>query len=161
MLTLDLYLYTILPRSSNMLELVKPRVFKIIDGSYYNTNDLVDSLYGECMATSWDYSRICFHKNDNSSLMSMLILMVNKFTYPPHLHSWKDESYSVICGEANLIFFDAHTCEPTNAIHMQPSSFFHNDLNSYHTFTPLTDRFAFIESTVGPFTDQNLKFLNI
>ena len=50
--------------------------------------------------------RLCLHTNENKKLMSMLILIRDKYIYPPHKHIWKDEMYTILKGNCIYQEFD-------------------------------------------------------
>ena len=141
-----------------MLILSKPRVFRLSHALKFVSDEDVDELIDACRLNSWDYARICLHE-DNSVLMSMILVMINRFIYPPHRHPWKTESYMVLRGVADLELYDLKSRKLEEVRTMRPGDFFHNDYDGYHTFRPKADEFVFLESTHGPLSNQALEFL--
>ena len=120
--------------------------------------DEISFLENHCFDKELPYARICFHRDTKSSLMSMLVLMLDKHLYPAHRHSWKDESYFIVKGNCNFLEFSS----PGNIVRSQflpEGSFFMNESRTFHTLQPLTSPLAFVEHTVGPFSDNKLEFL--
>lgn len=135
-------------------------------GVYYFSNnaplvdlDSINFLVGECKKHNLLSSRLCLHKNIDSSLMSMLIVVVDKFVYPAHKHTFKDENYTVLKGSAVYEEYDEKGSRILSRKLSEGSSLLNNSKN-FHTIKPLSNILAFIESTTGPFQRGNLEFLN-
>ena len=142
-----------------MLILSKQRVYRLEKPLKCLTKKHIDYLVQECRLNSWPYARICLHESESSLLMSMVLVMVDRFVYPPHRHPWKTESYVVLRGVADLELYDLETKQLDVSLTMRTGDSFHNDYFGYHTFTPKTDVFVFLESTHGPLCDQEIEFL--
>ncbi len=138
---------------------------KIKKGVYYcerefnlADNSAINFLVNVCEKESLNMARLCLHKDQNSKLMMMLIVVLDKYLYPPHKHSWKDESYTIILGECIYIEYNqfgkiiAH-------VKMSKGDSILNSHGNFHTFKPLSPKFIFVENTIGPFTNQPLDFL--
>jgi hypothetical protein len=140
--------------------LAKEKVF------YSTNNDSIDIqaatifLHEQCLANNWDYGRICFHQGECCNLMSMLIVMLNKYVYPAHRHDWKDETYVVASGKAIYQEFSNSVEDVLFECELVPGSIFINNRKNFHRIVPETKIFAFIEHTVGPFTNKQLEYLH-
>ena len=143
----------------NALELVKPKVYRLTNTTI-NTLEIGNLLVNECQLNDWPSARVCLHRDDKSLLMSMLIVVLNKFEYPPHRHNWKDESYTVIAGRGFYHEYNALSKTIDSSYELTESSFYYNSNRGFHTIQPVTDIFLFIEHTTGPFTSQPLEFLS-
>lgn len=141
----------------NSIELVKPKVYRLTNTTI-NTAEIGNLLVNECLLNGWPYARVCLHRDENSILMSMLIVVLNKYIYPPHRHNWKDESYTVVAGTAYFHEFNEISRSIVNTHELREGSFYYNLNKGFHTIQPLTDVFLFIEHTTGPFTTQPLEF---
>ena len=139
---------------------------KINKGVYYadETSPLIDIntinfLQNECKTNNICLSRLCLHKDTNSNLMSMLIVVIDQFIYPVHKHSWKDESYTLIKGKA---IYEEYNDKGIIIIskEMKEGSSLLNNSRNFHLIRPLSEVIAFIESTTGPFRENKLEFLD-
>ncbi len=105
----------------------------------------------------YNLCRICYHDNEESQLMLMLIAVLNKFIYPPHRHQWKDESYHILRGKCVYKqFIDSDTVSAE--FELTTGQTFLNTDRSYHSLYPLTDELVFLETAVGPFMPNQLDF---
>ena len=143
-----------------MYNLLQPRVFGLINRAVVDLPAAVQFLHGQCASRDWNYARICFHADNESTLMSMLIVVVHKFSYPAHRHSWKDESYVIVNGSADYLELDDADESVIFRQHMNEGSFFINNAKRFHCFKPHTDLFAFVEHTTGPFRGQPVEFMD-
>lgn len=121
-------------------------------------HDEISILHNHCSEKELPYARICFHLNSQSSLMSMLVFMLDKHLYPAHRHTWKDESYIIVKGNCNFLEFSS-SGRIVHSQYLPEGSFYMNESRSFHTLQPLTSPLAFVEHTVGPFRDNKLEFL--
>ena len=102
--------------------------------------------------------RLCLHTNENKNLMSMLILIREKYIYPTHKHVWKDEFYTILKGNCIYQEFDnSGKTKLSTTLHKGESLLNHN--KSFHVLKPNTDLFCFIETTTGPFIKDAIEFL--
>ena len=95
-----------------------------------------------------------------SSLMSMLVLMLDNHLYPPHRHDWKDESYTIIKGDCNFLEYSL-SGTVIRSHYLPEGSFYMNESRGFHTLQPLSPIFAFVEHTTGPLLNNELEFLNL
>ena len=102
--------------------------------------------------------RICIHDNEESTLMAMLIMIRNGFTYPAHRHKWKDECYTIIEGLCNYIEY-SESGKILSSHALLPGDTFINKNKNFHALVPSSNKGVFLESTVGPFKAQQLEFL--
>ena len=91
--------------------------------------------------------------------MTMLVLMLDQYIYPPHRHTWKDETYFIVKGNCNFIEYTP-SGDSVRSQFLVEGSFLVNESRSFHTLQPISDLFAFIEHTTGPFLNNKLEFLN-
>tara|TARA_Y100001968_G_scaffold333701_1_gene398487 strand:+ start:2089 stop:2577 length:489 start_codon:yes stop_codon:yes gene_type:complete len=122
-------------------------------------NDIaVDFLIKTGIKENLNILRLCLHESEESKLMTMLIVILNQYLYPPHRHSWKDESYTIIKGEC---IYKEYDCKGKIISHvkMKEGDTLLNCHGKFHTFVPLSDKFIFVENTIGPFSNQPLEFL--
>ncbi len=138
---------------------------KVKKGVYYSKrkfhladNTAINFLVNACEKEGLDMGRICLHENSESKLMTMLIVLLNNYIYPPHRHSWKDESYTIISGNCLYIEYD-QSGRIIDHVNMKEGDSILNCKGNFHSFKPLSPKFVFVENTIGPFTDQPLDFL--
>ena len=124
----------------------------------YVDNALVDKLILETKKDKLKLGRYCMHKDEKSKLMSMVILILEKYVYPPHRHAWKDECYTLIEGRCTYEEYD-ELGNVTYSRELEAGMSLMNSNKTFHTLKPKSDVVCFIESTVGPFTDNNIEFL--
>tara|TARA_B100000700_G_C15050562_1_gene860073 strand:- start:3788 stop:4213 length:426 start_codon:yes stop_codon:yes gene_type:complete len=137
------------------------------EGVYYlNSNiascnkELIKYLYLEAEKDMLNIARCCLHKDEMSALMTMIIIVRNRFIYPPHRHSWKDESYTIIDGSCIYKEYSDKGVEITNTKLVSGDTLLNNN-KRFHTLFPLTNKFSFVETTMGPFQNQKLEYLNV
>ena len=109
-------------------------------------------------------ARICMHKNDNSRLHEMIIIL-SKGTYiRPHKHLNKAESLHVIEGSADIIFFDDNgniLKKVRLGIKNKKLNFYYRLSSSvFHTFKLRSKYFIFHETTEGPFLKSSTVYAN-
>ena len=133
-------------------------------GVYYCTNDKyindasIEFLLEAASEDELPLARLCLHPNHESHLMSMLLVVKNFYTYPPHKHDWKDESYTILRGSCLYEEYNHERAVTCRHFLPEKSSFF-NSRRTFHTLIPQTDVLAFLEHTVGPFSSQKPIFL--
>jgi len=107
-------------------------------------------------------SRICFHLNSNEAIHEMMITF-HKDTYVrPHKHVSKTESYLVIDGEIEIVFFDdggkikkrvpMGNCASGKDFYLKSIS------DEWHTVLIKTDFATILEVTNGPFVANDCLF---
>lgn len=107
-------------------------------------------------------SRLCVHPGDHSLLQEMFIVHQKGVYVRPHSHPNKSESYHVIEGQADAVFFDRHG-HLTAVIPLgDPSSGRHFYCrigeSQFHTLLIRSKYFIFHEATTGPFQRSNTNF---
>lgn len=142
-----------------MYKEIKKGVYYFNETSPYVDINSIQFLKEECKKNNLNMSRLCLHKNSDANLMSMLIVVIDKFVYPVHKHPWKDESYSLIQGEALYEEYDEKGLQILSKKMTVGSSLLNNSKN-FHAIIPLTNVIAFMENTIGPFQENKLKYLS-
>ncbi len=136
-------------------------------GIYYTTDNIrkidaniINLLNKKSLEINLKIVRLCLHSNEQKNLMSMLILVRDKYIYPPHKHSWKDEVYSIIKGNCVYEEFD----DQGNLLISEELSEGQTLLNhnkNFHMIKPLTNLFCFLETTTGPFKENSIEYLDL
>lgn len=107
-------------------------------------------------------SRVCFHQT-NDDMIHEMVITFHKDTYiRPHKHKSKNESYLVIDGEIDLIFFD----EFGNVNDRVLMGDFHSGIFFYlksiseewHTVVVKSEFATILEITNGPFVANDCLF---
>jgi len=119
----------------------------------------IDFLVQTATKEGRNIARICLHKNEQSSLMTMLIVVLGKYIYPPHRHSWKSECYSIIKGSCTLQIYE-ETGIIKKSIGLVAGDVVMNEQSEFHALHPLSDVLVYVETTTGPFRQGGLEYLN-
>jgi len=119
----------------------------------------IDFLVQTATKEGRNIARICLHKNEQSSLMAMLIVVLNRYIYPPHRHSWKSECYSIMKGSCMLQIYE-ETGTIKKSISLTAGDVVMNEQQEFHALHPLSDVLVYVETTTGPFRQDGLEYLN-
>lgn len=138
--------------------LVGPGVLRTKPGCSVVDEQLVEILSEYHYKTERNISRCCIHRSNDSLLMLMIIIVTEKYIYPPHKHEWKDESYTILCGKCEYVEYNAMG-EVTLKRLLAKGDVYMNESKTFHALVPSTDELIFIEHTTGPFTERPLKYL--
>lgn len=111
-----------------------------------------------CKEKELNMCRYCMHKNEQSLLMAMMIVVRNKYVYPPHRHSWKDETYTILEGGCQYIEYDKNGNECKRVL-LTKGDYIFNRNRAFHAIIPTTDMLVFIEHTTGPFDGRENEYL--
>lgn len=107
-------------------------------------------------------SRLCAHKDTDSSLHEMLIVHEKGIYIRPHMHLGKSESFHVIEGEADIIIFseDGAILDLIEMSDYGRGKVFYYRLSDplYHTVIIKSEVVVFHETTNGPFCRENTVF---
>ena len=141
-----------------MFNEIKKGVFYTDQKSPSVGKDAIYFLYEYCKKNNINLARLCLHESVEMELMSMLIVITNFFIYPIHKHSWKDESYTILCGEGIYEEYDMAGTKILEKKLITGDSLFNNS-RRFHMIRPITKKLAFIETTIGPFTDRVIDYL--
>ncbi len=100
-------------------------------------------------------ARICLHQGPKELIHEMLIVLCKDSYVRPHRHARKIESYMVLEGKADLVFFN-DSGEIKAIVKMGDATtaltFFNRVPNNvFHMFVPRSEYFVFKETTNGPF----------
>jgi len=100
-------------------------------------------------------ARICIHESADAAVHEMMIAVCGTSYIHPHRHTHKMESFHVVGGCADVVFFDhAGGIEAVQRIAAPGSSLpFYLSVrnNAWHTVLPRSDVFVIHEVTNGPF----------
>jgi cupin fold WbuC family metalloprotein len=107
-------------------------------------------------------SRLCLHRTHDDPVQQMIIVMCRDVLFRPHRHHAKNESFHMIEGLLDLIFFDDNG-RPEQAIRMGPlgsdAVFSHRlCVSRFHAVLPLSDFVVLHEITTGPWTEGDAEF---
>ena len=103
--------------------------------------------------------RLCMHKNPDEIIHEMIIVL-SKGTYVrPHKHMNKCESFHIIEGKGNVFLFSDEG-EVKNVVQLgnyqsQGSFYCRIPQDTYHNLVTMSDYLVFIETTLGPFRNQD------
>ena len=138
------------------MKMIKPNVY--IAESGYADISIIQDLIRKAELNKSNLTRLCLHANNEAQLMAMIIVVRNKYIYPPHRHLWKDESYTIYEGSCIFKEFDSHGMQ-ISELNLKKGDTYINAGKNFHCLEPLSDILCFAEHTVGPFTGRPLEFL--
>ena len=69
-------------------------------------DNIKEFLIKTCKEKELNICRLCMHEDKKSLLMAMMIVVINKYVYPPHRHTWKDETYTILEGDCDYVEYD-------------------------------------------------------
>lgn len=96
--------------------------------------------------------RLCAHKTPQDRLHEMFIVLARGIYIRPHKHIGKTESFHVIEGAADIIFFDdVGGIEEVLRVDSAGIFYFRNDEPRFHTQIVITEFLVVHEITNGPF----------
>ena len=150
--------YQFMTTHQSDMKLLKPGVFCSSQEMTGDLESFLIMLENYCDSNKISMARICFHRNNSSPLMAMLIVNTNCYTYPAHRHAHKFESYFIIKGKCIFKRFNDEG-ESISEIVLVEGSFLLNESYTYHSLEPLTPVLAFIEHTTGPFIGSSNEYL--
>jgi cupin fold WbuC family metalloprotein len=107
-------------------------------------------------------ARLCLH-HDHSDQVQEMVIAFDRGTYVrPHRHRGKTESFHVIEGELEVVFFDDGG-RVTRRVRMGPRDSGHAFLyrlssSLWHSVVPLSDFVVIHETTTGPFVKGETEF---
>lgn len=107
-------------------------------------------------------SRLCLHRTHDDPVQQMIIVMCKDVLFRPHRHRAKTESFHMIEGMLDLIFFN-DAGHPEQSIRMGPlgsgAMFCHRlSISQFHAVLPLTDFVIMHEITTGPWVQGDAEF---
>jgi cupin fold WbuC family metalloprotein len=107
-------------------------------------------------------TRICTHKQSSDKLHEMLIAIDNRSYIRPHKHLNKSESFHIIQGEVDVVFFhdDGSLSKVIQMGDFASGKTFYYRLADalFHTLLIQTDMVVFHETTNGPFNKGDAVF---
>ena len=107
-------------------------------------------------------ARICLHKNDEEMVQEMIIAFCKDSYIRPHRHIDKSESYHIIEGRIEIIFYNDNGIEIDKVVlsdKMDEHPFLFRVSNSaWHTVVPKSDFVIIHEVTKGPFNKNSSEF---
>ena len=107
-------------------------------------------------------ARLCLHSNPNEPLHEMVIAFCRDTYVRPHRHRAKNESFHIIEGELDVVFFD-DTGRVTRRVAMGPvdsgrTLIYRLGSDQWHTVVVRTDMAVIHETTQGPFDPEENEF---
>ena len=132
------------------------------EGISYISKTEIDTEETKSASLESKRSRICFHQA-NADLIHEMVITFHKNTYiRPHKHLAKSESYMVINGEIDLIFFNDDgkikeripmgSYSSTNPFYLRSIS------AEWHTVLIKSEFATILETTNGPFVNNECVF---
>lgn len=106
--------------------------------------------------------RLCTHQDVSDKVHEMFIVHTRQAYVRPHKHLKRDESFYLIEGEVDVVFFDddGRIRKKVEMGDLASGKTFYYRLNEplYHTLKIKSDVICFFEVTSGPFDPQDTQF---
>jgi len=126
-------------------------------------NNMLSQLKINSRSSAKKRARICVHPSTESPIHEMIITLEKSSYVRPHRHLNKTESYFVISGEIELIYFDEAGAElvryALGACTTESNSFYLRANNNFwHTLVVNSDQATILEITTGPLREEETLF---
>lgn len=141
-----------------MLKKISDEVFYLQENVRVVTEPMLEFIKQQALRNPRQRCRLCLHSTPEDALHEMIIVHTKDVFVPPHVHSAKAESFSIISGKATLYLLNS-SGQPTEAIPLgEPGSgralCAKIPAGQWHTQRFESDVAVFYEVTSGPFTPQ-------
>jgi cupin fold WbuC family metalloprotein len=128
------------------------------------TREQLEHLKQAAMQAPLKRARFCLHHSHDDKIQEMVIAFCRESYVRPHRHIDKSESFHVIEGELEVVFFDDGG-QVTRRIKMGPFGSGHTFLyrlssDLWHTVVPLSEFVIIHETTTGAFVKGETEFPN-
>lgn len=149
-----------------MLEYARYDWKKITEEVFYAEKRLVvvnrqnvEFLKKQALGNQRQRSRLCAHNHTEDITQEMIIILGKGNYVHPHKHLDKSESFHIIEGSADLIFFDEEG-QVTDVVELgdyaSGNMFYYRIAESlYHSVIVTSDIFVFHETTEGPYIQSH------
>ena len=132
-----------------------PAVFVTDEKIVRVTKELIDTLRREAPGSPRKRVRFRAHVRDDDTVQEMIIALARDTYIVPHKHLDKCESFHVIEGEVDVVFFDDRG-EIQDVVSMGDAKagkaiFYRQNEPRFHAVVPQTDVVIFHETANGPF----------
>jgi len=125
-------------------------------------NKELDKLKQLALCNDRQRARLCTHNSPESKLHEMFIVHAKECYVRPHKHVGKDESISILEGEADVVMFDddGEINQVINTTVSNSSKAFYCRIpdSIYHMLIIRTEFLVFYECTQGPFIRDDTVF---
>jgi cupin fold WbuC family metalloprotein len=136
---------------------------------FYNTDEIIEigtprlaELVRAAAAEPLRRSRICLHRSSEDLTQEMIIALMQDSYVPPHKHTGKSESFHVIRGELDIVFFDdagkANRIVSLGTPGGIKPFVYRLSVDLWHSVRVLTEVAVFHETTTGPFVKGHSQF---
>jgi cupin fold WbuC family metalloprotein len=132
-----------------------PAVFVTDEKIVRVTRALIDTLRREAPGSPRKRVRFRAHVRDDDAVQEMIIALARDTYIAPHMHPGKPESFHVIEGEVDVVFFDDRG-EIRDVVRMGDANsgkviFYRQNEPCFHAVVPQSDVVIFHETANGPF----------
>ncbi len=122
----------------------------------------LEKLKKEAFDSKNKRARTCLHDNHADIVQQMIIAVCRDSYIQPHRQKNKNKSYTVIEGEALVIFFDLYG-KKLKMIHMGMAQTNHvrslrYNSGIWHTVLTLSDVFIYVETISGPYRTSDTEY---
>jgi cupin fold WbuC family metalloprotein len=126
------------------------------------TSENINNLLKLAKINSKRRARINAHPSNDSNVHEMIIAFLKDSYVPPHRHQNKTESFHVIKGELDVVFFNEKG-EINNRIELSDYSsgapfYFRSNNKNWHTVIIKSDYAIIHETTKGPFNPSQTEY---
>jgi len=141
---------------------ISPEVFVAEDRIVKVDHAVLQEIKSQAAHNPRRRARLCVHKDVQDRLHEMLIVMARDIYIRPHKHPGKTESFHVIDGSADVVFFDSEgSIEEVIRIGNAASGklfYIRSDEARYHTQMVTSEFLVVHEITNGPFNRAETLF---
>lgn len=141
------------------MKLISPEVFVADEAVPKVDVAVIAALKQQALRNPRRRCRLCAHKDVQDRLHEMFLVMARDIYIRPHKHTGKAESWHVIEGEADIVFFDeAGVVTECFPVAQGGTRYFRVDDPRYHTQIIRTEFVVVHEVTTGPFNRADSEF---
>lgn len=134
------------------MKLVSPEVFVADEAVPKVDAAVIAALKAQALRSPRRRCRLCAHKDVSERLHEMFLVMARDSYIRPHKHIGKSESWHVIEGAADIVFFDeAGRITEWFPVASGGTCYFRVDEPRYHTQIIRSELVVVHEVTTGPF----------
>lgn len=144
--------------------------YKTVNDEVLYTDEAITTLSSKDMGTLVEKAdlterkrvRLCTHQHADHPLHQMFIVLGKETYIRPHYHTKSDESFHVLSGEVDVVFFDEQgQIETVYSLGDYASGkpfYCRIPANSMHMVIIRSQKLVFCEATLGPFKRGNMIF---
>lgn len=147
-----------MPAKNNLIK-ESFEVYRTTEDVSFISKEDIEFLKNIALKSKKKRARICIHKDNNSKIHEMIIVLSKDSYIRPHLHLEKTESFHIIEGSVLVVTFDlSGNIIQKNKLSKESFFYYHSMPNIFHTVISLSDISVIHEVTPGPFNIKDTIF---